>query len=105
MKLYLILGGPCRRWFMLADSVTLKHKIQQCFFCCIFTISPPPNLFETLPHEADHRVHVCDSCLVSPEYLSPRILVQREPRAVLLNQLIAATGIEYVHVIPAHEHM
>lgn len=56
---------------------------------------------QTVPHQADHRVHICNICLVSLENLSPRILVQREPRAKLLNQLIAATLIKYFHIVPS----
>lgn len=59
---------------------------------------------QTLPHEAHHWSHICDSCLVSSEYLSPRILVQREPRTKLFDQLIAATGIEYVLIVPTNKH-
>lgn len=58
-----------------------------------------------LPHEADHWLHICNTCLVSPEDLSPWILIQGEPRAKLLNQFITATGIEYVHIVPVYDHV
>lgn len=56
------------------------------------------------PHETNHRVHICNGCLIPPEYLSPRITIQREPGAKLLNQLIAATGIEYIHIVPTYTY-
>lgn len=70
---------------------------------CLFWEYKSPNMCntQTVPHQADHWVHICNICLVSPENLSPRILVQREPRAKLLNQLIAATLIKYFHIVPS----
>lgn len=57
-------------------------------------------LYKTPPHEPNHRVHICHSCLVSLEYLSSRITIQGEPRAKLLNQFIAAACIKYIHIVP-----
>lgn len=70
---------------------------------CLFWEYKSPNMCntQTVPHEADHRVHICNIRLVSSENLSPRILVQGEPRAKLLNQLIAATRIKYLYIVPS----
>ena len=55
------------------------------------------------PHEADHGVQVGDGRLVPSEDLSPGTLVQREPGAELLHQLVAAAGVEDLWVVPAQE--
>lgn len=66
-----------------------------------FSLSKP---YKSPPHEPNHRVHICHSCLVSLKYLSSRIKIQGEPRAKLLNQFIVATCIKYVHIVPRYKH-